>query len=373
MQVHLIRSNEYAEEQFNETVSFLNSFEGPVRFIPCNTSSKYADGTLDIEEPDEQKFYKQMKVQNNYCRTEFNIPSERLTTEWENLFETCARYRKKEKIPNGELAILLTDVANEHNWFSAMDPNNLNNGFVHTGEWQHYVHCSSVFPVAYLTASLLLQKHMFRNYDDLNANVHDFPLGCINDFCEDKRNIILKLRTADICLDCSKLLEEKLEPLIVEQMLRLFEGVRLRILFNQNFRQGLKPSKLKVTKAGRFLLPDYGNIEIKLRPLEKTLYLFYLLHHEGVRLTHLADHKEELKQLYFRFTNTGELPLIYSRIDDLCNALSNSASEKISKIKKAFEKTVGQKLAAHYIIQGDHGDAKKILLEKEYQVIEWDK
>jgi hypothetical protein len=107
-----------------------------------------------------------------------------------------------------------------------------------------------------------------------------------------------------------------------------------------------------------------------LRPLEKTLYLFYLIHPEGIHLTHLVDHKEELKQLYFRFTNTGELPLIYSRIDDLCNVMSNSASEKISKIKKAFEKCIGQKLAGQYIIQGEHGDVKKILLHQDYQVIE---
>jgi hypothetical protein len=251
MQVHLIRSREYAEDLFNETVAFLNSFEGPVRFVACNSSFEYDDGTLDTEEIEEDEFFKLIPIKS-FSENVSIIPDERLTTQWENLFTTCARYRKGERMPEGELAILLTEVANEYNWFSALDPKNLNNGFVHTGEWQHYVHCSSVFPVAYLTASLLLQKHMFSNYGDLKKQVHDFPLGCINDFCEDKRNIILKLRTADICLECSKLLEGRIDPLIVEQMLSIFEGVRLRILFNQNFRQSLKPSKLKVTKAGRF-------------------------------------------------------------------------------------------------------------------------
>ena len=371
MQVHLIRSTEYSKEQFTEVVSLLNSFAGPVRFKPSGSLFTYDDTPLEIEQVKEETFFIQKHLDVcNYMFRENSLPVERPVVEWENMFDICARYRKKEKIPNGELIILLTDVANENNWFSALDPKNTSNGFVHTGEWQYYVRCSGVFPVTYLIASQLLRKHMFSNYEEMQRAMHDWPLGCINDFCEEKRNIILKLRTADICHDCMHLLKGKLDPLVLQQMLDIFEGVRLNTLFNQNFRQGLKPSALKVTKNGQFLLPDYGNIEIRLRPLEKTLYLFFLNHPEGIMLSHLVDYVDEIRRLYFRFTTSGELPLIHRRIDDLVNATSNSANEKLSKIKKAFEKAIGEDLAKHYIVQGEHGEEKKILLPRQQILLE---
>ena len=48
------------------------------------------------------------------------------------------------------------------------------------------------------------------------------------------------------------------------------------------------------------------------------------------------------------------------RIDELVNVLSNSASEKISRIKRAFEIAIGEDLAKHYYIQGGNGERKKI-------------
>ena len=43
------------------------------------------------------------------------------------------------------------------------------------------------------------------------------------------------------------------------------------------------------------------------------------------------------------------------RINDLVNELSNSASEKISRIKRAFEEPTGPDLAKNYYIQGGMG------------------
>jgi hypothetical protein len=263
------------------------------------------------------------------------------------------------------LVILLTDLANKPNWFSALDPANPGNGFVHTAEWEHYVRCSGVFPVAYLVASLVLQKHMFRDMKALKKAVHQFPLGCINDFCEHKREIILKLRTADVCFDCMHLLKDTLKPLELQQMLNIFEGVRLRMLFNQNFRQNLRPSRLQVTSGGKIFLPEYGNIEIKLTPLEKTLYLFFIHHPEGVMLHDLVDHKEELRSISARISTSGLLAEIHSPINGLVDVTSNSASEKISKIKAAFVKAVGKELAKHYYVQGEHSEKKRVPLNRD--------
>ncbi|MET0243300.1 MAG: hypothetical protein ABW174_07520 [Flavitalea sp.] len=373
MKIHLIRSNEYSEQQFTEVLLFLNSFDGPVSFIDAGELDPKNASTWE-EEKDEDEFFHQefpkKMLYHELASRSSAFPVSRKTTDWENLFAAISKRRSSVKIPKDEMLILLTTIANENNWFSAVDPNNRANGFVHTAEWEYYVRCSGEFPVAYLTAALLLQSFMFKNYAELKQAVHEFPMGCVNDFCEDKRNIILKLRTADICPDCIERLNGKLDDLVIRQMLDIFEGVRLRMLFHQKFRHNLKQSVLKLTKKGQILLPDFGNIEIRLTPLEKTLYHFFLAHPEGVLLTHLVDHKEELVKLYFRFTNTGELPKIYKSIDDLVDNTSNSANEKLSKIKKAFVSAIGAELAEQYIVTGERGEIKKLSLSKDMIVVE---
>jgi hypothetical protein len=72
----------------------------------------------------------------------------------------------------------------------------------------------------------------------------------------------------------------------------------------------------------------------------------------------------ELYQIYAAISTRGDLIEMRERIDDMVNALSNSASEKISKIKKAFEDAIGLDLAKHYYIQGEPGQLKKINLDR---------
>ena len=111
-------------------------------------------------------------------------------------------------------------------------------------------------------------------------------------------------------------------------------------------------------------MPDFGNIEIKLRPLEKTLYLFYLNHPEGVGLSFLRGKREELYEIYTSLSSIGNLQEMKNRIDDMANITSNSAAEKISKIKATFVNTIGAELARHYYIQGGNGEVKKIVLDR---------
>ena len=54
-----------------------------------------------------------------------------------------------------------------------------------------------------------------------------------------------------------------------------------------------------------------------------------------------------------------------NRIDDMANITSNSAAEKISKIKAAFVKAIGDELARHYYIQGGNGEVKKVDLSRD--------
>jgi hypothetical protein len=49
----------------------------------------------------------------------------------------------------------------------------------------------------------------------------------------------------------------------------------------------------------------------------------------------------------------------------MANITSNSAAEKISKIKAAFVKAIGDELAKNYYIQGGNGEVKKVGLDRD--------
>ena len=77
-------------------------------------------------------------------------------------------------------------------------------------------------------------------------------------------------------------------------------------------------------------------------------------------MTELSDYREELLQIYEQISNTGTREDMMQKINNLVNVLSNSASEKMSVIKRVFEEAIGPDLAKHYYIQGGNGERKGI-------------
>ena len=57
-------------------------------------------------------------------------------------------------------------------------------------------------------------------------------------------------------------------------------------------------SRMVITKDYRILLPDYNNMEIKMEPLVKAVYLLFLRHPEGIAFKELPDYREELTKIY---------------------------------------------------------------------------
>ena len=279
---------------------------------------------------------------------------------WSELFNIDQNLRIKNRIPADHFVFILTERPNERNFFGYLDPENPNNGFVHTGDWERFIHCPSELPVAYHILALMVQKQMVQSQKELVHVLHDQPVGCVNDFCRNKREVILKMRTADICPACMERLSPKLTPPETNHVFELLESLRIKMLFAQNMRQHIEPSPLVVTTENNLVIPAYGNLEIRMTPLEKTLYLLFMRHPEGIHLTSLIEHKAELQEIYANISSLGSLEEMRQSIDDMCNALHNSASEKMAKIKGHFERALGKELAKHYYIQGKRGERKKI-------------
>ena len=78
-----------------------------------------------------------------------------------------------------------------------------------------------------------------------------------------------------------------------------------------------------------------------------------------------------IRHMLFRHKHTyGELLEMKERIDDMVNTLNDSASQKMSRIKRVFEEAIGRDLAIHYFIKGDAGQHKKIDLDRNMVIEE---
>ena len=124
-------------------------------------------------------------------------------------------------------------------------------------------------------------------------------------------------------------------------------------------------SRLVITKDFRLILPDYNNMEIKLEPLAKAVYLLFLNHPEGILFKYLPDYREELAKIYNRLKPTGLTDRAIQSIEDVTNPLLNSINEKCARIRGAFVGQFDDHIARHYYIDGRRGEAKKISLPRE--------
>ena len=95
-------------------------------------------------------------------------------------------------------------------------------------------------------------------------------------------------------------------------------------------------SRLVVTKDWRIVLPDYNNMEIKMEPLVKAVYLLFLRHPEGIVFKQLPDYREELTRLYNQLKPSGLTDRAMQSIEDVTNPMLNSINEKCARIRGVF-------------------------------------
>ena len=368
MKIHIIKSPEVDEDLSTRVLSLLQSVPGAIEFIDEIKVARWEAMVCESRRLEHFDWDKKYKVPLSVGTGNFKPPRE--AVHWQDMFSKCQQYRDLMHIENDEMIVLLTALTNHRNWFGALDPNMTSNGFVHTRDWEHYIEAPAEFPIAYEIISMILQKHLYGNLEEYKHLIHQIPKGCINDFCQEKRDIMLKLRTADICRECMEVLQKHYPIQIIDHGLSLMEALRIKMLFAQNFRQNSPLSRLIIDRTYRLILPEFGQMEIHLRPLEKALYILFLRRSDGIFISNLCDHRTELTDIYMHLCENGDRLDVTRRIADLTNALSNSSSEKISRIKRAFEQSIGPVLSKHYYIQGERGGDRFIPLDRSLVTFE---
>lgn len=360
MKVYLIKTPEYETEDFKEVCNLLSSFDGPMEFI----SSFYAFAKeefyfLQYELYPDHPF----KYPDNDTAIAFDLNREHPLS-WRELFSLCQFYREVFSIEDDSFVVLLTNRKNSLNWFSATDTSR--NIFVHTAEWEHYTKVNAKYPIAYQVVENIMQSLMKIDIYNLENNpyIHQPLKGCMNDFCDNKPQIIIKLQTANICPICvQKIKEAKVSPRIVRQVRSIFNGIRNEFVFQEE-EQAAVPVALIIDRKGKILLPEY-NLEIKLTPLFKTLYLFFLSKPEGVTVSELSDHKEELISIYKKIRPSVSNEDAVARIDNLSHPLGDGFNPTRSHINRNIIKLLKEPLATFYIISGSAGNPYKIDLPRD--------
>jgi len=381
MKVHLIRAADFSAHTYQAVLQIVTSFPGPVNYVPSETEvqinqaieqeiSNRESFEKGLQPPPLASIIKEHALENRSFshRPPVEFPVKVQLATWESLFDVCKSYRSMNRLPKEDLIILLTDTANEANWFVGMDQTTTH-AFIHTADWHHYFEgLNERFPIAYEIAATVLRMSSLDSPATLQRLFHTEPRGCISDLCLHKKQIVLKMRTADICMDCMNFIaSQDIDMRLVTQVVETFEGIRKHFLATERTNFLRKPSRLLVKGyMHQLIFQDYGNLPLQLNPKQRAIYCFFLNHPEGVRLVDLVDHRQEIGELYHRFSNHSTLDKIEESLDLLLDPLESNLNETLSRIKRIVEKTVGKRIAPMYQITGNKGEPYKILLNENF-------
>lgn len=384
MIVHLIRAKDFSPHTYQSVLQLLQQFPGPITYRPSETENEIIEAieqeianrddfeTGDIAYPEATLSAREYSKNVVFDRIKVNFPLKIKSASWDSLFSICRKYRDRNKIPKQDLVILLTDTANDANWFVAAD-HDMKNAFIHTADWHYYFEgLNERYPIAYEITASALRMATCPTFSEFKTLWHQVPKGCLSDLCMNKQEIVLKMKTADICMDCMHYMEKRdVDIRVIAQTVDTFEGIRKHFLTAERTNLLKRPSRLLISGyMYNLILSDYGNMPLLLNPKQKTIYCFFLNHPEGVRLVDLVDHRTEISQLYHRFSNQSTRNNIENSLNLLLDPLDDNLHQTLSRIRRIIEKTVGKRIAPMYQIIGKKGEPYKILLSEEFIV--WD-
>ena len=132
----------------------------------------------------------------------------------------------------------------------------------------------------------------------------------------------------------------------------------------------VEPKEIVVTKTRDIQVMD-SDIDFKFSPVQKAVYIFFLLHSDGVTYPQIVDYKDQLLAIYESIDRRISYKQIRSVVSKICKRNSDKAiSEHCSKIRSKIRKAFGnnEKMAEFYFIQGYQGGPKFIEIARQGKV-----
>ena len=344
MEIHVIRSGELPENLFGEIMLQIKQRSGPAQFKAAGYTAEWDSGDFN-------------HWRGYPCLTK------------NQFYQKCRDYRNEKGIQPDTVVVLLTNHPDFENWFSAGEYGGEPNFFIHAAGWDYFVESDPIYPVIYELASIPLLVRAYGDYAEAVKAAHHEPRGCYLDMCANKRDIHLKMRTADVCPSCRKhFMEAGLDSALVRQVLSVYEDVRVRMLYRERIELLEEPAVMEINVGQRTLgFPSVHPEPIKLTPQEMMVYSFFLNHPKGVYFRQLPDHLPELVTLYGRLSDNINETAIHNSISNLVDNPIKILNPVISRINKFITNKVGPRIDSYYKILSN-GAQHRIAIDRKYVV-----
>lgn len=126
-------------------------------------------------------------------------------------------------------------------------------------------------------------------------------------------------------------------------------------------------STLTVNGDMDIVLQGYDELPVKMPALHKSIYILFLKHlDDGIVLKRFADYRAELEDIYAVVKPGRNESLARVTLDNLCDPMSETLHQYLSKIKRCFATVIADKdIAARYSIAGRPGQPYRIGLPRD--------
>lgn len=358
MNVHLVRSKELSVLKFNRVIDYLNLTKGDISF-----KGIYEEPLSEEEQEQEEELSDRIKM-----TLEDNTP--RNKEDMTPFFEKCEDYRKQHKIPNQELVILLTDQKNSSNFLGYVS-DDMKNVFIQTSNWKYVLGegYDDVLPICYEIAAWTLRSLIFNREGEMKSRILPKPIGCVMDMCTDVRDFKFKIRTGDIREDVLEIIYQKsISPAIINQLISLFEKIRLGVLFRQRSTISLTPTRMELIDTGKKLyikFLDLGDELLKLEPIELCIYCLFLKVENGIILKNMGDYRDEFEEIVHSIYIKSDDAKIDALVEKYTSVFKDGlVNQNINRINTKLTLQLPQPILDQYLIQGNRKDEYGIKLDR---------
>ena len=280
-----------------------------------------------------------------------------------------------------DAVVLLTSLNDERYYFAYGEPAGTGPGHhcVMISGWEDMAAMDFLYPTLHIVASNLLQGRMHKTMEEWERNAHEYSVGCISDYCRNKEDILLRLRTADVCEACASKYNAAIEagqfPVEeFEQCMELLELAREGIRFHNRMIATPKPSPLLINPANLIVTLVRHNRVINFNGvIPHCLYILYLQHSAGIPYEELEQHIDALVAHYGKIKGTRTREDLIQNFGVLTGHADRSRlNQEVSKLRRSVKEAVGEKLLPLYMWDAGREAPKVIPIAGDPGMVIWE-
>lgn len=215
-------------------------------------------------------------------------------------FQICNNFRGGIKSRKGDFVAVVTSMLHKANWFSHYD--GAKNIFVSTsGIADIFDDVMDDIYIATEVISNVIHSSSKLDYKVDTELVHQEPQGCVNDFCEERYQIKLKMRSAMMCKKCFNRANTHMNPMELSALLKTLSHVRERMKSFNRIDEKTLPD-IYVEGSMIYYKINGQNKKLITPPKLKAFYILILKAESsnGLSLNDIIDKRQDFYQIYSR-------------------------------------------------------------------------